>query len=71
MASILTLSVWPEAASGDVRRVRSAMAGTWVVDPDHPGPNLPPTGRSLFDLLFVKQTGDGPVYDLPFPFTRL
>ena len=71
MASILTLSVWPEAASGDARRVRSATAGTWVVDPDQPGPNLPPTGRSLFDLLFVKQTGDGPVYDLPFPFTRL
>ena len=80
MASILTLSVWPETARGAdegtevyalAPSIQEPPASTWVVDPDQPGPNLPPIGRSLFDLLFVKQTEGGPVYDLPFPFTRL
>jgi dienelactone hydrolase len=44
-------------------------ASTWVIDPDRPGPNLPPVGRSLFDRLFASPNGDG--YDLPFPFTQL
>jgi len=44
-------------------------ASTWVVDPNRPGANLPPTGRSLFDHVFASPDGEG--YDLPFPFTRL
>jgi len=44
-------------------------ASTWVVDPNRPGPNLPPTGRSVFDQLFA--SADGEDYDLPFPFARL
>ncbi|MGH6622591.1 MAG: hypothetical protein ACREBN_01400, partial [Burkholderiaceae bacterium] len=35
----------------------------WAVDPAQPGPNLPPTGRSVFDAL----TADG----VPFPFEAL
>jgi len=44
-------------------------ASTWVVDPNLPGPNRPPTGRSVFDQLFASVDGEG--YDLPFPFARL
>lgn len=39
--------------------------GTWTHDPTDPGPNTPPVGRSVFDLVFSKQTGGGVVYDLP------
>jgi hypothetical protein len=44
-------------------------------DPDEPGPNLPPAGRSLFDELFEISPSGTPRaearYDLPFPFERL
>lgn len=43
----------------------------WVVDPTEPGPNLPPTGRSLFDFLVTKGQGGQRVYDVPFPFPAL
>lgn len=36
----------------------------WAVDPHDPGPNLPPTGRSLFDHLFARE-------GVPFPFQSL
>ena len=36
----------------------------WAVDPQDPGPSLPPAGRSLFDHLFAR---DG----VPFPFAEL
>lgn len=36
----------------------------WAVDPQNPGPDLPPAGRSLFDHLFAR---DG----VPFPFAAL
>jgi len=43
----------------------------WVVDPTEPGPNLPPTGRSLFDFLVTKDVKGKKVYDIPFPFPAL
>ncbi|MDH3691612.1 MAG: dienelactone hydrolase family protein [Gammaproteobacteria bacterium] len=46
-------------------------SGHWVVDPRNPGPHLPPAGRSVFDQLFTTAGSDGPVYDVPFPFTTL
>jgi hypothetical protein len=36
----------------------------WAVDPQDPGANLPPAGRSLFDHLFARE-------GVPFPFTQL
>ena len=46
-----------------------------LADPDEPGPNLPPAGRSLFDELFEISPPGTPRpdarYDLPFPFERL
>lgn len=46
--------------------------GEWVVDPDNPGPSLPPVGRSLFDFLITSEETDGVrVYDIPFPYDRL
>ncbi|MCK6394577.1 hypothetical protein [Zoogloea sp.] len=41
---------------------------TWVVDPAGPGPQLPPAGASLFDMLFA---GPGGRHALPFPFEAL
>ncbi|NQV99934.1 MAG: hypothetical protein HQ483_09585 [Rhodospirillales bacterium] len=39
--------------------------GTWTHDPTQPGPNHPPTGRSVFDRVFSKPTAAGFDYDLP------
>ncbi len=43
----------------------------WAVDPDNPGSDLPPVGRSLFDFLVTAQAGDRKVYAVPYPFSRL
>ena len=44
---------------------------SWAVDPATAGPDLPPTGRSLFDFL-VTDTGNGAsTYRVPFPFPAL
>ena len=43
----------------------------WVIDPTEPGPNLPPTGRSLFDFFITKEVQGKRVYDIPFPFSAL
>ncbi|MEM7022805.1 MAG: hypothetical protein AAF637_09435, partial [Pseudomonadota bacterium] len=41
------------------------------VDPDAPGPSLPPVGRSLFDFLTM-QEGDGALVQVvPYPFEAL
>ncbi len=45
----------------------NAYSPTWVIDPDNPGDDAPPVGRSLFDIVF----SNNGAYDLPFPFTRL
>ena len=49
----------------------SSTAPVWVVDPQDPGSNLPPVGRSLFDYLVTEQQGATNVYKVPFPFTAL
>jgi hypothetical protein len=41
-----------------------------LADPDEPGANLPPVGRSLFDELF-EATPAAARYALPYPFERL
>jgi hypothetical protein len=42
-----------------------------AVDPDEPGPSLPPVGRSLFDFLTMQEEGGRTVQVVPFPFTAL
>ncbi len=42
-----------------------------AVDPDQPGPDLPPVGRSLFDFLTTREVGGRLVQVVPFPFTAL
>ncbi len=32
----------------------SAVPATWAVDPQDPGPSLPPAGHSLFDFLTTR-----------------
>jgi hypothetical protein len=43
----------------------------WVVDPTHPGDDLPPRGRSLFDFLTTEERGDRNLQSVPFPFASL
>ena len=43
----------------------------WIVDPRNHGTNIPTIGRSLFDRLFVKHSGDSHEYHIPFPFSQL
>jgi hypothetical protein len=65
LAVALALVVVPPAAA-------AAPAGAvWAVDPEDPGPSLPPAGRSLFDFLVTRRQGDGGVYDVPFPYAAL
>jgi hypothetical protein len=40
----------------------------WVVDPSKPGPDLPPTGASLFDAATLDANG---ARNVPFPFEKL
>jgi hypothetical protein len=42
-----------------------------AVDPDEPGPSLPPVGRSLFDFLTMQEEGGSTVQVVPFPFAAL
>jgi len=54
---------------------------TWIVDPEIPGPDLPPVGRSLFDFVVTREAGPGEgtevgedgrrVWAVPFPFAEL
>lgn len=43
----------------------------WAVDPDDPGPALPPAGRSLFDHLTMERRDGKLVQVVPFPFEAL
>ncbi len=45
----------------------SGAAPVWALDPDNPGPDIPPQGRSLFDHLTIENGRQ----TVPFPFTRL
>lgn len=46
-------------------------AGTWALDPASPGPDLPPSGGSVFDAVFSRVTATGVNHHVPFPFPRL
>ena len=43
----------------------------WAVDPLRAGPDLPPSGRSLFDFLVTVEGDLGAEYSIPFPFSDL
>ena len=45
--------------------------GTWAIDPNMPGPDLPPAGGSAFDAVFSRATPNGITHDVPYPFSRL
>lgn len=46
-------------------------ARTWAVDPQVPGENRPPVGRSLFDFLFTVEERGKRIYKIPYPFQAL
>ena len=48
-----------------------APAPVLAVDPDAPGPDLPPAGRSLFDFLTMQEVDGQAVQVVPFPFEAL
>jgi hypothetical protein len=43
----------------------------WAIDPEDPGEDLPPVGRSVFDFLVTVPRGGEKVYAVPFPFSAL
>ncbi len=73
--------LWLQTARGDVpprgpvfEQAALPAGAAWAVDPQDPGPNLPPAGRSLFDLLTTHlETPEGTarVQRVPFPFSDL
>jgi hypothetical protein len=56
---------WPLALLAQPAR---ATAPVWAANPEAPGPDLPPVGRSLFDFVATRNTDGGRAYDIPFPF---
>lgn len=63
----------PEAvpATPGVASLPPGPQARWAVDPADPGPDLPSTGRSLFDFATIQRAGDKASYDIPFPFEAL
>ncbi len=59
------------ASDAEAPSVREPQGRHWVVDPEDPGVNLPPTGRSLFDFLVTEPEGNTKTYRVPFPFSAL
>ncbi len=53
------------------RLAPAAETGTWAVDPQDAGPDLPPAGGSAFDAVFGRVTPAGITHEVPFPFTQL
>ncbi len=51
--------------------MRDTDYSSWAVDPTVAGPDLPPSGRSLFDYLVTEPTGSKGAYRVPFPFSAL
>ena len=65
LAALLVLAALAATAAGP------GAPAPWAVDPEDPGEDLPPAGRSLFDSLVTVQRGGERVYDVPFPFANL
>ena len=59
------------AAHADDPATPPAPAAVLAVDPDEPGPDLPPRGRSLFDFVTMQEEGGRAVQVVPFPFKAL
>ena len=73
-ALLLAAAVAPAARVGGGALTGSPGAPggpVWVVDPQDPGPHLPPAGRSLFDLLTFREENGTWVQRVPFPFAAL
>ena len=72
LANVLALITLPAVAveHKDVD-TSNGPAASWAVDPTVPGEDLPPRGRSLFDVLFTVERNGHSFYDVPFPFTEL
>jgi hypothetical protein len=59
------------AARADEASPPLPAAPVLAVDPDEPGPSLPPVGRSLFDFLTMQEIDGRAVQVVPFPFAAL
>jgi len=65
--AVLVASLSGASASADEAGPPPVLA----VDPDDPGPSLPPVGHSLFDFLTTREVNGALVQEVPFPFTAL
>src|SRR5919106_568222 len=71
---LLRLALWlllGLLSAGTALADERAQAPVAAVDPEEPGPSLPPAGRSLFDFLTMQEEGGRTVQVVPFPFTAL
>ncbi len=72
LAMILTSGLAGSGGQGERAAAPAREKLVWLVDPAHPGPDLPPAGRSLFDFLVTERSADGRMaYHVPFPFASL
>jgi hypothetical protein len=51
-----------------VRADKASSRPRWAVNPAHPGPDRPPAGRSLFDLVAGRERAGQGAYEIAFPF---
>jgi len=58
-------------AGADTAHNTDADYSSWAVDPTAPGPDVPPSGRSLFDYLVTERIAGKTTYRIPFPFSAL
>ncbi|HYN20188.1 MAG TPA: hypothetical protein VE078_04450, partial [Thermoanaerobaculia bacterium] len=71
MAGLLGHSAAPVAREATAAAPEENAGPVWAVDPQNPGPSLPPAGRSLFDFLTVREEAGARVQRVPFPFSAL
>jgi hypothetical protein len=58
-------------ADAGISRDTDVDYSSWAVDPTAPGPDVPPSGRSLFDHLVTERIEGKKAYRVPFPFSAL
>lgn len=69
--AILALISGFSAMAIDTTQIDNQVEEVWTFDVASPGNNLPPSGSSLFDYLFVTNRGGSRTYDVPYPFEAL
>jgi hypothetical protein len=62
------MTLWAMGSSPARCDNAAVVASSWVIDPSIPGPDVPPSGVSLFDQVTTSAQGRR---EVPFPFDKL